>query len=103
VPSFQKDFGYKFQNAYIISASWQIAFNTAASIGGVVGAIGSGYLADRIGKKVTLSLSCVVSIGAVFIQIFAKGPGTLMAGKVKTLPMIDEHLADHHSSSTVFH
>lgn len=82
VPSFQKDFGYLFQNAYIVSASWQIAFNTASSIGGFFGAIGSGYLADRLGKRITLALFCVVSIGAVFIQIFAGQPGTLMAGKL---------------------
>ncbi|KUJ16433.1 general substrate transporter [Mollisia scopiformis] len=82
VPSFQKDFGYMFQNAYIISASWQIAFNTASSIGGFFGAIGSGYLADRMGKRITLAVGCVVSIGAVFIQIFAGQPGTLLAGKL---------------------
>lgn len=73
-----------FQNAYIISASWQIAFNTASSISGFFGAVGSGYLADRIGKRMTLAVGCVVSIGAVFIQIFAGQPGTLMAGKVRS-------------------
>lgn len=92
VPSFQKDFGYMFQNEYIISASWQIAFNTAASIGGFFGAIGSGYLADRMGKKLSLAVGCIVSIGAVFIQIFAGQPGTLMAGKVRlTIPLIISH------------
>lgn len=103
VPSFQRDFGYKFQNAYIISASWQIAFNTAASIGGFFGAIGSGYLADRIGKKMTLSVGCVVSIGAVFIQIFARGPGMLMAGKVRSHSILEEYLINRHSSSMAFH
>jgi SP family general alpha glucoside:H+ symporter-like MFS transporter len=84
VPSFQKDFGYLFENQYIVSYSWQIAFNTSSSIGGFFGAIGSGYLADRLGKRMTLGLACIVSIGAVFIQIFAAQPGTLLAGKVSS-------------------
>ncbi|KAH8679073.1 general substrate transporter [Tricladium varicosporioides] len=82
VPSFQRDFGYVFNGAYIISASWQIAFNTAASIGGFFGAIGCGYLADKIGKKWTLAIACIVSIGAVIVQIFASKSGLLMAGKL---------------------
>jgi hypothetical protein len=83
VPSFQRDFGYEFENKYIISASWQIAFNTASSIGGFFGAIIAGYLADRIGKRMTLGIGCIVSIGAVFIQVFASTASVLLVGKVR--------------------
>lgn len=82
VPSFQKDFGYLYHDEYIISAGWQIAFNTASSIGGFFGAIGSGYMADWLGKKKTLAVGCAISVAAVFIQIFAAQPGVLMAGKL---------------------
>ncbi|KAE9371115.1 MFS general substrate transporter [Stipitochalara longipes BDJ] len=82
VPLFQKDFGYLFENKYIISYSWQIAFNTSSSIGGFFGAIGSGYLADRLGKRMTLVIGCIISIGAVFIQIFAAQAVTLLVGKL---------------------
>ncbi|TVY13181.1 General alpha-glucoside permease, partial [Lachnellula arida] len=82
VPSFQKEFGYSFEGKYIISASWQIAFNTASSTGGFFGAIGSGYLADRLGRRLTLAIACVVSIGAVFLQVFAGSSGLLLAGKL---------------------
>jgi SP family general alpha glucoside:H+ symporter-like MFS transporter len=51
VPSFHRDFGYRFENKYIISASWQIAFNTTASTGSCLGAIVAEYLADKIGKR----------------------------------------------------
>ncbi|KAL5325773.1 hypothetical protein ACEPPN_006906 [Leptodophora sp. 'Broadleaf-Isolate-01'] len=82
VPSFQKDFGYNFKGQYIVSASWQIAFNTAASIGGCFGALASGYLADKIGKRFALGIGCLISIGSVFIQVFAGQPGTLLVGKL---------------------
>lgn len=85
VPSFQKDFGYKFTNTYIVSASWQIAFNTAASIGGFFGAICSGYLADKWGKRKALGLGCIISIGAVFMQVFARQPEVLLVGKVRRI------------------
>ncbi|KAK0124914.1 hypothetical protein ONS96_008791 [Cadophora gregata f. sp. sojae] len=82
VPSFQKDFGYLFNDHFIVSASWQIAFNTASSIGGCFGAFASGYLADKIGKRFALGIGCFISIGAVFAQLFAKQPGTLLVGKL---------------------
>jgi hypothetical protein len=37
VPSFQQGFEYNFNNTHVVSASWQIAFNTAASIGDSLG------------------------------------------------------------------
>jgi SP family general alpha glucoside:H+ symporter-like MFS transporter len=85
VPSFQKDFGYLYHDEYIISAGWQIAFNTASSIGGFFGAIGAGYMADLLGKKRTLAIGCIISIIAVFVQTFAARSGVLMAGKVGCL------------------
>ncbi|KAN0096053.1 MFS general substrate transporter [Hyaloscypha variabilis] len=49
---------------------------------GFFGAIGSGYLADRLGKRMTLGIGCIVSIGAVFMQIFAAQAVTLLVGKL---------------------
>jgi MFS family permease len=68
VPSFQKDFGHLIENKYIISASWQIAFNTASSTEGLFGALASGYLTDNWGMRLTLGLGCILSIGAVLMQ-----------------------------------
>jgi hypothetical protein len=70
VPSFQKDFGHLFENKYIISASWHVAFNTASSTEDLFGALTSGYLTDNLGMKLTLCLGCIVSIGAVLMQVF---------------------------------
>ncbi|CAG8978802.1 hypothetical protein HYALB_00012636 [Hymenoscyphus albidus] len=82
VPAFQRDYGYMFENSYIISASWQIAFNTAASIGGFFGAIGSGYVVNKWGTKLTLAVACMVSIAAVYLQTFTMDMGLLMVGKL---------------------
>jgi hypothetical protein len=63
VPSFQNDLGYLFENQYITSYGWQIAFNTSSSICEFFGAIGSRYFADRLGKRMTLGIGWIVSIG----------------------------------------
>ncbi|PBP20615.1 general substrate transporter [Diplocarpon rosae] len=82
VPAFQKQFGYEFDGQHIISARWQVAFNSAGSVGGCIGAIASGYLADKIGKRFALGIGCLISIGAVSVQILAGQPGTLLIGKL---------------------
>jgi hypothetical protein len=74
-PSLQKDFGHLFENKYIISASWQIAFNTSCSTGDLFGAIASRYLTDDWGMILTLGLGYILSIGAVLMQVFAAQPG----------------------------
>lgn len=50
---------------------------------GCFGAFAAGYLAEKIGKRCALGIGCLVSIGAVFIQLFAGQPGTLLVGKVR--------------------
>lgn len=82
MPSFEEDFGYLFEDEYIIGAGWLVAFNTAASVGGVIGAILAGYLSDILGKRITMALACTFSIGAVFMQVFACTSEVLLVGKV---------------------
>jgi hypothetical protein len=51
-------------------------------VDGYFGAIGSGYLADKLGKRITLEIGCIVSTSAVFLQVFAQYLGVLLTGKV---------------------
>lgn len=44
VGAFQKDFGYKFEDGYIISAPWQTGLMMGSPIGQVVGALFAGYV-----------------------------------------------------------
>ncbi|RDW69373.1 hypothetical protein BP6252_08393 [Coleophoma cylindrospora] len=81
VPSFQRDFGDPFGTGFLISSNWQIAFNTVPSLGGLMGSIATGIMADRVGKRVTLGAACMMSIIAVFVQVFAPGRWILLLGK----------------------
>lgn len=50
IPAFRRDFGYEFDDNWVLPARWQSAFNSASSIGGLFGALGVGYMADKIGS-----------------------------------------------------
>ncbi|PQE07636.1 maltose permease protein [Rutstroemia sp. NJR-2017a BBW] len=82
IATFERDFGYEFKGSYIISSRWQIGFNSASYIGQFFGAIISGNMADRFGKRHTLGGACVLSIAAVFVQVFARSSAVLLIGKL---------------------
>ena len=82
VPTFQEEFGYLFEDEYIISAGWQIAFNISSAGGGLIGGIITGYVSEKLGKRMTMGIACIISVGSVFMQVFAKQAGILLAGKV---------------------
>jgi SP family general alpha glucoside:H+ symporter-like MFS transporter len=71
-----------YKSIYIVSAQWQIAFNSTASVGGFFGCLGAGYLADKIGKRGTMAMACVVSIVGVLLQILARASVMLLVGKL---------------------
>jgi hypothetical protein len=50
-PAFQRDFGYKFGDSYIISAPWQTALGMGNPLGQVLGALGAGYPMEWYGRK----------------------------------------------------
>jgi MFS transporter, SP family, general alpha glucoside:H+ symporter len=50
-PAFQKDFGYLFEDSYIISAPWQSGLGMGSPVGQVVGALAAGYPMDWYGRK----------------------------------------------------
>lgn len=58
-PAFQRDFGYKYKDGYIISAPWQTALGMGNPIGQVVGALAVGYPMEWYGRK---WVSCLISI-----------------------------------------
>lgn len=49
VPSFRRDFGYTYNGQYVLPASWQSAFNSVSSIGGMFGGLSLGIVAERFG------------------------------------------------------
>ncbi|KAF8430640.1 general substrate transporter [Boletus edulis BED1] len=81
VPQFRMDFGYVSGGQPILPASWQSAFNSVSSIGGMFGGLSLGWISDRLGRilewyltrerhrrRGAVALASVVSIISVLIQ-----------------------------------
>ncbi|KAF3035024.1 hypothetical protein E8E12_005931 [Didymella heteroderae] len=82
MPAFQKQFGYAFEDGYIISAAWQTGLGMGNPIGQVVGALAAGYPMEWYGRKKTFN-ACVFAVaGLVFIQFFARSLQVLLAGEL---------------------
>lgn len=82
MPAFQKDFGYAYEDGYLISAAWQTGLGMGNPIGQVVGALAAGYPMEWYGRKKTFN-ACVFAIaGLVFIQFFARSLPVLLAGEL---------------------
>lgn len=80
IPQFQKDFGQPYDGGYLVSAPWQSAFNLGVPVGQVVGSFGVGYPLERIGRRWTLAICCIISVIAVAIQFSAQNrPQILVA------------------------
>ncbi|PCG89411.1 Major facilitator superfamily domain, general substrate transporter [Penicillium occitanis (nom. inval.)] len=82
LPAFQQRFGYEYDGKYIIPAPWQMALNMGNPIGQVLGALACGWPLEKLGRRLTLALCCVWSIGFVFVQFFSTSIGMLCAGEI---------------------
>ncbi|KAG9311602.1 general substrate transporter [Chiua virens] len=84
VPQFRADFGYETPSGPVLPASWQSAFNSVSSIGGMFGGLWLGWISDRLGRRGAIAIACVISIVAVFIQFFTPthANGMLVVGKL---------------------
>ena len=81
-PSFQKKYGIYDGKGYQVPASWQSGLSNGSNVGGIIGLLLNGILADRFGhKRVTLG-ALVATIGFVFILFFAPDLATLEAGEI---------------------
>ncbi|KAL3444239.1 general substrate transporter [Aspergillus insuetus] len=86
IPIFREHYGEKFDTtgtvSYIISATWIAIFNGVSQATAVLGAYAAGYLAEKIGRKYTNLISCVISMGGVGAQYASNGSlPVITAGK----------------------
>ncbi|EIW77177.1 general substrate transporter [Coniophora puteana RWD-64-598 SS2] len=83
VPSFRRDFGFESGGQYILAASWQSAFNSASSVGCMLGGLSVGIISDKLGRRGTVGICGIISLVGIFIQFFtpAHNNGMLVAGK----------------------
>ncbi|KAF9220749.1 maltose permease [Gyrodon lividus] len=84
VPVFRTDFGYVNGGQPVLAASWQSAFNSASSIGGMFGGLSLGYISDKLGRRGAVAVACVLSIAGILIQFLTPKHvnGMLVAGKL---------------------
>jgi MFS transporter, SP family, general alpha glucoside:H+ symporter len=82
MPTFQRDFGYKFEGEYIITAPWQTGLSMGLPIGQVVGSLGAGYPIAWFGRKKTFGVCVIGTAGCVFIQFFAPSLRVLLVGEL---------------------
>lgn len=82
IPRFRQDFGHSFEvdgvPAYVISATWISIFAGVSQLTAILGAMMTGYLADRFGRRITNAVFCVISVGAVGAQYAARGSLTIL-------------------------
>jgi SP family general alpha glucoside:H+ symporter-like MFS transporter len=86
VPKFREDYGTPFPTdagvIYIIPGRWLSIFSGVSQACGILGSVLAGWLADKIGRRYTNALSCVISVAGVCVQYWSKNSlAVLCAGK----------------------
>ncbi|KAM0325776.1 hypothetical protein ACHAQA_007078 [Verticillium albo-atrum] len=84
IAEFRKDFGHEYNGEYIVDADWQLGFQAATLFGLVFGGFVAGFLVNKWGRQPTVAAAYIVSIGGVFLQVFASTPGHFFGGKILT-------------------
>lgn len=81
-PAFQRDFGYEYEDSYIISAAWQTGLSMGNPVGQCLGAFVASYPMELYGRKRTFGVCVVLTAAIVFIQFFARSLSVLLVGEL---------------------
>lgn len=79
---FKAQFGSKVNGVLEIPAKWQTSVQQSGSVGEIIGLAIVGYLADRIGWKLTLTSMMVFLTGFLFLFAFPQNLGMIVAGNI---------------------
>ncbi|KXL48489.1 hypothetical protein M433DRAFT_75381 [Acidomyces richmondensis BFW] len=82
VPEFRKDFGYEYDNNYVLPAKWQSAYSGGPSATAVIGALSSSYISDKIGRKLAYLISFAFVLAGSVVETLATTNGFFFAGKM---------------------
>ncbi|OAL54596.1 general substrate transporter [Pyrenochaeta sp. DS3sAY3a] len=81
IPTFRQDYGELLGTGptaqWIIPAWWQSVYGGASQVGSIVGGILTGWLAEKIGRRYCLLLSCAISMAGVGAQWASTYNGSL--------------------------
>ncbi|GJC88033.1 general alpha-glucoside permease [Colletotrichum liriopes] len=81
IPEFRKDFGHLYEGDYVLDAKWQSAFNGAPVASAVAGALGSGNLADWLGRKKVIAIALAISFVGITLEFIATTNEVFFGGK----------------------
>ncbi|CCF33005.1 MFS hexose transporter [Colletotrichum higginsianum] len=82
IPQFRKDFGSFFEGDYVLPAKWQSAYSGAPVASAVIGSLGAGYVADRIGRKWTYFISYIFIFVGITLETISTTNEIFFAGKL---------------------
>jgi SP family general alpha glucoside:H+ symporter-like MFS transporter len=81
IPQFRKDFGSPYNGDYVLSAKWQSAYSGAPVLSSIIGLLLSGWLADRIGRKRTLTIGYLIIFVSITIETLSTSNLVFFVGK----------------------
>lgn len=81
-PSFQKQYGVRHGKGYQITASWQSGLSDGSNVGGIIGLLLNGLLADKYGHKNVMLGALVATTAFIFILFFAPNLTVLLVGEI---------------------
>ncbi|KAJ5620789.1 hypothetical protein N7510_004773 [Penicillium lagena] len=88
VPYFKREFGELYDNSFIIPSAWLSIWSAISPIGSMVGAAAAGWFQDRVGRRWSLAISCVVCAVGIAIAFCSNLPaemasrrGTFLVGR----------------------
>ena len=82
IPAFQEKFGEPYEDSYVVQAKWQSAFNLGVPVGQVVGSFAAGYPLEKIGRKWTLAICCMISCIAVALQFSSQNKPQILVAEL---------------------
>ncbi|KAH9223011.1 putative maltose permease [Leptodontidium sp. 2 PMI_412] len=81
IPQFRKDFGYAFGGDYVLPADWQGAFSGGPVASAVFGSFAAGWIADKIGRKLTYAICFLFSVIGITLEVVATNSPIFFGGK----------------------
>ncbi|KAI1632237.1 general substrate transporter [Biscogniauxia mediterranea] len=81
IPQFRKDFGSEYEGNYVLPSEWQAAFSGAPVASAIFGTLGSGLLADGLGRKMSIFVALLISFAAITVEFIATTNPVFFAGK----------------------
>ena len=78
----RETFGQYTDGSYIIPAYWQSLWNAVTQLTVMVGAAMTGFLADRLGRRVVFFVGGAISMAGIAVAYMSSTPSIFLAGKM---------------------